>query len=43
MVIIKVLLVAGVILMAWHFVLSIYDIIRGKAFMERDFLGRRKL
>ena len=36
-----VLLIPFAILMIWWFILSFYDIIRGEAFAERDFWGRR--
>ena len=36
-----VLLIPFAILMIWWFILSFYDIIRGEAFTERDFWGRK--
>jgi hypothetical protein len=44
MIVIKIfliLLIPFAILMIWWFILSFYDIIRGEAFTERDFWGRR--
>ena len=36
-----VLLIPFAILIIWWFILSFYDIIRGVAFTERDFWGRK--
>ena len=36
-----VLLIPFAILIIWWFILSFYDIIRGEAFTERDFCGRK--
>lgn len=44
MIVIKIgliLLAPFAILMIWWFILSFYDIIRGEAFTERDFWGRK--
>ena len=44
MIVIKIgliLLAPFAILIIWWFILSLYDIIRGEAFIERDFWGRK--
>ena len=44
MIVIKIgliLLAPFAVLMIWWFILSFYDIIRGEAFTERDFWGRK--